>query len=487
LRVSVPTFATLNAKRGITLGPSGGTMIAPVEGMQYAGVIAGAPGAGLTVSIHDAVPDTFTFGTLTLNGTNTYDGPTKINAGSKLATGNLANGGVDSGIGRSSSAANNLILNGGTLTYGGGAPVVTDRNFSVSELGGAIENRSFNNYPLVFSSTDPITLTGIGPRTFTLTGLSSGNNTGTSSFSPAITDQGANPTTLVKASVGTWILTNTNNTYSGNTVIVGGRLKLGASGVVPDASLVTISGTSTVFDLNGFDETVRSISGTNGSIALGARTLTLGTPNNETFSGVISGSAGRIVKAGSGMLTLGGANTYTGNTVIQGGTLQINNPYLANGADVRMANGAVFNLNFAGIDIIDSLYINGLSQAIGTWGAIGSGAAHESAMFSGSGLLQVSNFYAMNSGDFNSDGRVDAADYVTWRKSFGSNDPQPNSNGLATPIGQAHYDLWRATFGDVASGEELGAESAVPEAGTLALALIGLCAFSVRCVARAVR
>ena len=480
LRVNVTSFVTINAKRGITLGANGGTMVAPIEGISYGGVIAGAPGAGLTVSLHDAVPDTYTFGLLTLNGLNTYDGPTKIEAGAKLTAGNLANGGVDSGIGRSSSAASNLVLNGGTLAYQGGSAVITDRNFTVTQLGGAIENQSFNSYPLVFSSTDPITLSGVGPRTFTLRGISTGNSLGVSSFAPVITDQGVNPTTLAKTGTGTWILTNTNNSYTGNTAITSGKLRLGASGVIPDASLVTISGISTAIELNGFDETVRSISGANGSIALGARTLTLGAPNSETFSGVISGAGGKIVKAGSGKLTLGGVNTYTGDTMVQAGTLQINSPYLANGADVRMANGTVFNLNFAGLDIIDSLYINGLSQALGTWGAIGSGATYESDMFSGSGMLKISNFYAPNAGDFNSDGRVDAADYVTWRKNVGSNDPLPNSNGLKTPIGQAHYDLWLATFGDVAAGTGLGAERAVPEPGGAELALIGLCAFFVR-------
>ena len=54
-------------------------------------------------------------------------------------------------------------------------------------------------------------------------------------------------------------------------------------------------------------------------------------------------------------------------------------------------------------------------------------------------------------GDFNFDGTVDAADYVTWRK-----DP----NGT-----QAQYDAWRAHFGQPASG--VGSGSALPSAGLL--------------------
>jgi hypothetical protein len=57
------------------------------------------------------------------------------------------------------------------------------------------------------------------------------------------------------------------------------------------------------------------------------------------------------------------------------------------------------------------------------------------------------------SGDFNSDGRVDAADYVVWR------------NGLGTTYTQADYNLWRSNFGRaVGSGAALstGGQQSVP-------------------------
>src|SRR5262249_889646 len=74
------------------------------------------------------------------------------------------------------------------------------------------------------------------------------------------------------------------NTYDGNTIINNGSLLLGASGVIPDTSVVTLGASGTKFDLNGFDETVKSISGTAGTIALGTKTLTINNPNGETFS-----------------------------------------------------------------------------------------------------------------------------------------------------------------------------------------------------------
>jgi hypothetical protein len=78
-------------------------------------------------------------------------------------------------------------------------------------------------------------------------------------------------------------------------------------------------------------------------------------------------------------------------------------------------------------------------------------------------------------GDFNSDNKVDAGDYVTWRKADGGNNPLANDNGLGTPIGASHYNLWRANFGNpsgAGSGTSLGPLSAVPEPDTCALVVI---------------
>jgi hypothetical protein len=82
-------------------------------------------------------------------------------------------------------------------------------------------------------------------------------------------------------------------------------------------------------------------------------------------------------------------------------------------------------------------------------------------------------------GDFNNDGTVDAADYVVWRKHNGTNTPLPNDNGLGTPISSAHYDLWRASFGNMAGGGS--GLAAVPEPGSIVLlAGIGLGMFACR-------
>ena len=65
-----------------------------------------------------------------------------------------------------------------------------------------------------------------------------------------------------------------------------------------------------------------------------------------------------------------------------------------------------------------------------------------------------------------------ARDYVTWRKNDGTNNALANDNGLGTPIGPAHYSLWRANFGNPpgsGNGGGLVGPSQVPEPATLVL------------------
>jgi GH35 family endo-1,4-beta-xylanase len=63
-------------------------------------------------------------------------------------------------------------------------------------------------------------------------------------------------------------------------------------------------------------------------------------------------------------------------------------------------------------------------------------------------------------GDFNGDGKVDAADYLVWRKTDGSS---------------AGYNLWRTNFGKtLGSGAGTSANVAVPEPTTLVLLFMGM-------------
>jgi hypothetical protein len=68
-------------------------------------------------------------------------------------------------------------------------------------------------------------------------------------------------------------------------------------------------------------------------------------------------------------------------------------------------------------------------------------------------------------GDFNDDGVVDAADYVVWRKTEGTNfDLSGNgdeSGGSANTVDMADYNLWVTDFGEEDAGS--GGAAAIPE------------------------
>ena len=107
--------------------------------------------------------------------------------------------------------------------------------------------------------------------------------------------------------------------------------------------------------------------------------------------GCCTDAKSHLTKVGAGTLTLTRAhmNTYTGDTTVEAGTLSIDAAYLADTADVILTADATLNLDFVGTDTINALFIAGDAQVPGTWGAVGSGAANETTLITGTGLLQV--------------------------------------------------------------------------------------------------
>jgi hypothetical protein len=78
-------------------------------------------------------------------------------------------------------------------------------------------------------------------------------------------------------------------------------------------------------------------------------------------------------------------------------------------------------------------------------------------------------------GDYNDDGKVDAADYVVFRKFFGMTSTLPNDPDAGTTIDQDQYNTWRENFG----GSELGSGGgAVPEPTSATLMVLVISAAS---------
>jgi autotransporter-associated beta strand protein len=76
---------------------------------------------------------------------------------------------------------------------------------------------------------------------------------------------------------------------------------------------------------------------------------------------------GGLIKQNSGTLTLSGANTYSGNTTVNGGILEIVQPTIPTYSTVTVAGSAVLQLDFAVTNSVTNLVLNGVSQAPGIY------------------------------------------------------------------------------------------------------------------------
>ena len=140
---------------------------------------------------------------------------------------------------------------------------------------------------------------------------------------------------VVQAGTGTTTLTAAN-TYTGGTTVDAGTLRLGAGGSLAATGALTVNGGT--FDLSNNSQTVGTLSGTGGTIALGSGTLTTSSAVDSSLASAVTGT-GNLVKGGPGTLTLTGDNTYSGTTTIQAGTLQVGN----GGTTGTLGSGAVTN------------------------------------------------------------------------------------------------------------------------------------------------
>ena len=132
------------------------------------------------------------------------------------------------------------------------------------------------------------------------------------------------------------------NTFSGNTLIVGGTLALGSSLSLQNSTLDT-SGSGALSFGSLKAATFGGLTGP-GTLSLSntasaAVALSVGNNNaNSSFSGTLSGS-GSLSKIGSGVLALSGSNTYFGPTTINQGRLVVDG-WLTNSA-VSVSGGTL--------------------------------------------------------------------------------------------------------------------------------------------------
>lgn len=292
-------------------------------------------------------------GTVVLSGLNTYAGPTAVVAGALVLAG-----------------GHNRLPAGTLLNIGN----VSNVSWVSADLGGTNQalgglRSAGTTMPMVLTnSSATASLVTIGQDVdegHVYNGVISGNL--------AVTKTGSNQLQLGGA-----------NTYTGTTTLATGILRIGNS--VGTVGAITSSGIGTgPLVLNG--GTFSSSTGTGrtilnpttlgGNLDLGAASpsnglldfaaaatltgsWTLSLASDVTFSGVVGESGGSrgLTKAGTGLLTLAGTNTYTGTTTVSAGTVSIGDGVttgsvagpisVATGSTIRFATAAATPQTYAG-------------------------------------------------------------------------------------------------------------------------------------------
>ncbi|MGN7613200.1 autotransporter-associated beta strand repeat-containing protein, partial [Magnetococcales bacterium HHB-1] len=346
-------------------------------------------------------------GTLTLSGSNSYEGGTTISAGKLVAAHN------DSlGTGSATLEAATLGLSGSTTSIGNAITLSGNGTFDAATdttLSGVISDGS-GSFSLTKTGASTLTLSGtnsydggttISAGTLQVTaeslpgdvvnnstlifaqesnGTYSGSISGTgaliSSGSNTLTISGSNSYTgLTTISAGKLIATNDNalgSTDAGTTIASGATLQ---ADNISTAETFTVSGPGK--SNGGALRVFNGATTLSGDITLGAdASFYAGSNTSLSLTSVISGAFG-INKTGNGTISFAGDNTYTGETTVSSGTLEISHSSALGTTDgaTTVASGATLKLG-TGLTISENLTISGTGySSAGALNMTGSGSS----------------------------------------------------------------------------------------------------------------
>jgi autotransporter-associated beta strand protein len=317
------TYATGGLVRTINVGAGG---LFDLNG----NAVSTATGTGLIKS-GDGV-----FGT----GGGAFTGGFTLNAGTVIARGTT-------GLG--SGATNTLALNGGTLAsnnsrdfvntrFGGGITIGGDVQFgelaTVVSIAGSSADLSFANNVSLGNSNRILTLGNNGIQT--LSGVISNTGTGGITFA-------ANANTG-----GRFAITSTSNSFSGPVKISGGEARFSGADSFGNANNDIVVDGGRLSTASASSYTIASTHGIQLGAAPGSA-ISVTTSGTLTYNGSVinkSGSTGILVKEGAGVLSLGGSNSYTGATLISGGTLALGaSGSIDNTSEVSLGSAGTFDVS----------------------------------------------------------------------------------------------------------------------------------------------
>lgn len=335
-------------------------------------------------------------GTLTLAANNTYSGVTVISAGTLVAGSTFV--GVTPTAALGNNAATNIVrLNGGTLQIDNQVATFA-RPVEITALNGTLNNVAALTLNGMTTFTGALTKTGAGNLTLNGAGTGAGGLIFNSSGTLEIGSNSALGTGTLRMQNGGTLLPGVASVSLANAIVVDAATTVSTptgramtlSGAISGAGSLTKVNPGTL-DLTGANSFTGGITlgggtlgvGSNTALGTGAVSAQVGTTlravanatlannivvtqgmggtqftvdtngNNLTLNGVISTNVPQqeqvqpgLTKAGAGVLTLNGTNTYRGPTIVNAGKLTVNGS-IANTSSVTIADGATMGGNAA--------------------------------------------------------------------------------------------------------------------------------------------
>lgn len=265
-----------------------------------------------------------------------------------------------------------IELNGGTFSVG---PVFSSSLYQSMTAGGTIEVLADSTLSLPNQNSKPAT-----PVFFTVAAPIRGNAT--------LTVSASTPRTADRL-----ILTGDNSGFTGTIRVAAAsgnatlRLADPRSGSAA-ASWFIAQGNA--LEIAAGQIELGSLSG-EGIVANAAASPATVAVASGQFSGTFADGPAPLAlrKTGPGTLRLSGMCLHTGGTSVTDGNLEIAAPSFDDRADIRLAGGGRLTLAFTGNMPVRSLFVDGVAQSAGRWGAPGSGATSTSDRFSGQGTIEV--------------------------------------------------------------------------------------------------
>jgi fibronectin-binding autotransporter adhesin len=260
------------------------------------------------------------------------------------------------------SGGGTLSINGGGLTYGGrltgtgNTTTVTGSNaLTLTNVSGVATNVNWD-----FASNS-------GVRTFFQGSNALGTGSVTVRNGVRLTSQSTAPTSGQ--------VTNAVTVDSG-----GGLTNRSTSGTAVTYTNVTLPSSGSIL-LNNDDQSTTGLTISSGGLLTGDLIIDTSQVGSNavgdvTLSGVFSG-AGGLVKAGtgtSGIVILGAATTYTGNTTISTGTLKLGAAgSIADSGTISVASGATFDTSLVpgGYSLATAQFLQGAGAVLGSVSSLG--------------------------------------------------------------------------------------------------------------------